>query len=794
MVAVSGALTIGELVGFIRADDSGMRRGLASSQLRMRGFQVDTEGRLRDLRGRFVSETRVMAMALRDDLTGAITVANRATNQFTRDANGRLRDARGRFVTTGDAARRMGDDVSDASHRSSRDLTRLKDVLGKVAGMAGGLARVAGSIAPIAGAIGAAVPLGAGLVATLQNIVPAAGVGVTAMLAVRQATAVVKLAAVGMDDALTAALDPAKAEEFEEALKKLSPEARQFALAVKEAAPALRDLQQDVQNRVFEGLAEDLERTGRVALPVVRRELLDTSGALNLMGKSALDAAGQLAEDGTLGKAMGSASKGLLNLSFIPGVVATALGQVAAAAGPSFERLTEKAGDAAFRIGEKLADAFESGAMERAIEDAIDLIGDLVDVGQNVGTVLGNVFGAVETSGGGMIGTLERVTGALADITGTDEFQDALGSLSSIMGNLADNVLPLFSDALGMLLPIVTELTPFVNDLVDILGEELARTLPEATPLLQEATNLFSELLPILGELIPPLMEIVSNALPLLAIYLQLVTDLLTLVAPAMIGVAEAAAWLSGIVSDYAVGAFESLSDAGSILVDLLQGDFSAAWDTAGGSVSNFTVVAIQAVGHFVNTARERIYQFVGDALDRLRSLPGAAVSALGDLSGVLVGSGRSLIAGFVAGILEMVDDVKSAAGSVLSAASGFFPHSPAKEGPFSGRGYTTYSGRALVSDFAKSIEASMPMVRSALDRMPNLGPALGGLGLGGGLALPGDLSMGAVGSGQAVRVEVINRNTLDVRGGDDDLLRLIRRWADIEGGGDVQEAFGKAG
>lgn len=70
---MSGALTIGELVGFIRADDTGMRRGLASSQLRMRGFQVSTEGRLRDLRGRFVSETRVMSMSLRDDLAGAIT-------------------------------------------------------------------------------------------------------------------------------------------------------------------------------------------------------------------------------------------------------------------------------------------------------------------------------------------------------------------------------------------------------------------------------------------------------------------------------------------------------------------------------------------------------------------------------------------------------------------------------------------------------------------------------------------------------------------------------------------------
>ncbi|MEV4863093.1 phage tail protein [Streptomyces ossamyceticus] len=789
---MSGALTIGELVGFIRADDTGMRRGLASSQLRMRGFQLDTNNRLRDLRGRFVSETRVMSMSLRDDLTGAITIANRATNQFTTDANGRLRDVRGRFVAAGHAARQMGDDTRQATQNSTRDLTRLKDVLGKVAGMAGGLARVAGSLAPIAGAIGAGVPLGAALVATLQNMAPAAGVGVSALLAVQQASAVVKLAAVGMDDALSSALDPAKSEEFAEALKKLSPEARAFALAVKDAAPALRDLQQDVQNRVFQGLAEDLERAGRSAFPVVRRELLDTAGALNLMGRGALDAAKGLAEDGTLGKAMGSASKGLLNLSGIPGVVATALGQVAAAAGPSFERLTEKAGDAAFRIGDKLGKAFESGAMERAIEDAIDLIGDLLDVGGNVGTVLSNVFGAAQASGGGLVGTLEKITGALADITATDEFQDALQALMSVTSNLADNVLPLLATAFEMLLPVITEISPFVNDLVDILGEELAKALPELTPLLEEAAKNFGELAPIIGELIPPLMEIVTAALPIMGIYLQLTAELLQLLAPAMVGVAEAAAFLAGIFSDFAVGAFEALTNAGRILVDLLQGDFSGAWEIAKGSVSGFTVAALGSVAEFVGGARRSFTEFVSDAVSRLASLPGQAVSVLGNLGGVLTGSGRALIQGFINGILGMIGSVREAAGSVVSAAREYFPFSPAKKGPFAGRGYTVYSGQALMEGFRKGIELGMPGVRSSLDRMPGLSPVLEGLGMGGGLALPGDLAMAGLGGSEATRVEVINRTVLDVRGGDDEFLRMIRRWVDIEGGGNVQDALGK--
>ncbi|MFF5972211.1 hypothetical protein ACFY7C_11900 [Streptomyces sp. NPDC012769] len=62
------ALTVGELVGVLRADDSGWRAGLASARLRMRGLTVDTEGQLRDLRGRFISEGEAAGRGLADGI------------------------------------------------------------------------------------------------------------------------------------------------------------------------------------------------------------------------------------------------------------------------------------------------------------------------------------------------------------------------------------------------------------------------------------------------------------------------------------------------------------------------------------------------------------------------------------------------------------------------------------------------------------------------------------------------------------------------------------------------------
>ncbi|MBT2505161.1 hypothetical protein J7I98_04460 [Streptomyces sp. ISL-98] len=57
-------LRLGELVGFLRTDDSGWRNGLRESQLRLAGFTRMADGRLRDMHGRFVSQSDAMGRTL----------------------------------------------------------------------------------------------------------------------------------------------------------------------------------------------------------------------------------------------------------------------------------------------------------------------------------------------------------------------------------------------------------------------------------------------------------------------------------------------------------------------------------------------------------------------------------------------------------------------------------------------------------------------------------------------------------------------------------------------------------
>lgn len=103
------------------------------------------------------------------------------------------------------------------------------------------------------------------------------------------------------------------------------------------------------------------------------------------------------------------------------------------------------------------------------------------------------------------------------------------------------------------------------------------------------------------------------------------------------------------------------------------------------------------AIRDVVSAGASRVLQF-------FRDLPGKIVSALGDLSRKLFGSGKALLAGFMDGITDGFSRVRQAVDRGMQTVREFFPFSPAKRGAFSGRGYTTYSGRALSADFGDSI------------------------------------------------------------------------------------------
>lgn len=93
-------------------------------------------------------------------------------------------------------------------------------------------------------------------------------------------------------------------------------------------------------------------------------------------------------------------------------------------------------------------------------------------------------------------------------------------------------------------------------------------------------------------------------------------------------------------------------------------------------------------------------------------------VSTALSFAGAMESAGRSIGASFAAGIASSEGLVRGAASALLEAARGFFPNSPAKEGPFSGSGWVDKSGEAVGEAFAAGMNGSTSGVVSAAREM----------------------------------------------------------------------------
>lgn len=144
----------------------------------------------------------------------------------------------------------------------------------------------------------------------------------------------------------------------------------------------------------------------------------------------------------------------------------------------------------------------------------------------------------------------------------------------------------------------------------------------------------------------------------------------------------------------------------------------SNAWNRIKSTVFNMAASVISAILNAWNRAKSTttnawngiktaVSNGIIGVVNYVRGLPGRVLSALGNIGSLLLGSGRALVDGFTQGIKNAFGKAVDAVKNGVQRVRNFFPFSPAKEGPLSGHGYTSYSGRALVSDFAEGMAAA---------------------------------------------------------------------------------------
>ena len=327
--------------------------------------------------------------------------------------------------------------------------------------------------------------------------------------------------------------------------------------------------------------------------------------------------------------------------------------------------------------------------------------------------VLGVSMGGVLAPAGLIVGIVGLIVAAFVNLVATSEpFRAMLISIgqnlvalgASIISAVLPGLQAMVSGFMSAVSTIIAALQPFIVAVVGLAAQVIGALTPIIQWVLSKLAPVFTEMGKIVGDTFQTIAGVIGGAV-------GVITGIINALSAALRGdwgamwaylnQAVAVAWATitnlvntGIqaVRAVIVGVVSVISSVWSGLWDTVKNLASSAWSGITGAVSNG----------------------VGTVANVVKSLPGRILGAIGNLGHLLRDSGAAMIRGLADGIRNGIGAAVNAAKGVVGEVRKFFPFSPAKKGPFSGRGYTTYSGRALVGDFARSIAAGRDQVADA--------------------------------------------------------------------------------
>lgn len=624
--------------------------------------------------------------------------------------------------------------TSSSSDGAIGSVGKLGGVLGRLAASGASI----GTLVPVLAAVGSAAAATAGAALILPG----------ALASAQAAALTVKVAFTGISEALSA--DNAK--DLAAALANLPLEAQQFTLSLRGVRDEFDGVRKSVQTAFFSGLSEKIDEVGKVFLPVVSEGLVGIAAEFNGVAKGFADTVTQGRSVAAVSSILANSAVATRNLGGALGPVTEALLVIAGEGSAVFAGLTTGVTGVAERFRDFVVGLQESGRLGEIMQGGIDALRMIFGVLQNVATIAGNVLGPLIAGAGELTTPLSAVLDTLVAFTSTSDFSGFVTQLAGVFSLLATALGSLLKSALDAVLPILFKLTT-------ILSDSLAKIIPTLLPALQNLVTFFGDLLVAIIPLLEPILTLIEVLLPPLvaiidsliaAIDIEVISqfseaigtalnDAITALKPTLdtlavtlgdvfsiIGtILSVFLEVAGVVIPIVIAALGFLLDKllgvinfglqlfigtwnilKSVVLSVWEGIKSATSSAVGviGGAIDIFMGNLRKIGEVFTSIRDTASQKIGELINFVRELPGKAAQAITDLGGVFVRAGESLIRSFVQGIKNMAGSVVNAVSNIVGSARDLLPFSPAKKGPLSGRGYVTYSGEALVRDFAASM------------------------------------------------------------------------------------------
>ena len=425
-------------------------------------------------------------------------------------------------------------------------------------------------------------------------------------------------------------------------------------------------------------------------------------------------------------------------------------------------------------VGAGLIDAFKpaiTGAIS-GIADAVSWLGENLDTIAPYATVAAGAMGALAASSvigqmGGLSAAVSAVSGAVTKMGASlmaipgvqviaviaavaaalvglyqtnEQFRNAM---NAAFAQIAAAVMPvlqqlqlLFGSLVQAMTPVVTTVASMLMPAIQFLGTTIAAF----------AANVVSTVMPVVQQILSAIQSAMPAIQGAITTALDAIQSVWNAVWPVIKSVVTTVFSMIQNNISTVMGVIQGII---SVVTGIISGDWSAVWNgikqiasSIWNGIKNLVSTAVDGVKSVISGALGIIQSVWNGAWNGVKSLfssiwdgiKGAASAGIdavvstvtgikdrvvGFFSGAgqwLVDSGRAILDGLGQGIQAGFDAVAGAVEDGLGFIRGLFPFSPAKRGPFSGHGYTTFSGKALMGDFADSIRSQAGKVAAATE------------------------------------------------------------------------------
>lgn len=392
----------------------------------------------------------------------------------------------------------------------------------------------------------------------------------------------------------------------------------------------------------------------------------------------------------------------------VPGIFETVASAVGGAVSTVISALTPFAEYFAAQMLPAIV-SFASGLVSAfaAVWPVLSQFGQTVmNIGAAVMPVLQNAFALIMPLISQAISLVMQLFSALSPLISqvAAALMPALTAIGTALANLAAAVLPGLAAAVQVVFSVLQMLMPVIQTVLSVVGSIVSVVLTVVSQVIAAVINAAAVVSSVISAVLTVVSALVAGVTAFIGSILAVVGGCVSTVSALVAGVVNTVVSLIGSL-------VSSVLSAISGLVSGVASFFQSIVSTMSSAASS----AYSAVTGAFNSMVGAVSGAVGNLMGVVSSIPGQITGFFAGAGSWLVDSGRAIIDGLVSGIQSAIGGALGAVGGAVSQIRAFFPFSPAKTGPFSGHGYTTFSGKALMEGWAEGIGGGTGSVVSAI-------------------------------------------------------------------------------